>query len=103
MVLQYFTCFVSLFRSHVDAYIVSATLSHFKMKKITDDVIPPGIRDSNIFLQRAWLHKKIEGMLDTHAMNHLGSSFSDVKEQIELYTQNEHTCEDCGMVDIIDY
>lgn len=84
--------------SHVDAYIVSATLEHLNMATREDDIIPAEIKGAPLCVQRRWLHDRVMEMVDKYAMSQVQASFENVAAELQKLSSKRHICQECGMV-----
>ena len=86
--------------TETNAYIVAATMSHFRMKSLEDEVIPHSMRTESIKEKQLWLYSHVKTILENYVMKRQSEEYSNIVDHLNTLNQPKHRtvfpCSECG-------
>jgi len=83
-----------------NAFIVAATMNHFKMKSLNDEVVPDSIKKSSKKEKCLWLHGQVKLILEKFVMEKQAKEHQQIVDHVNTANQPKQRpvfpCKECG-------
>lgn len=76
--------------TETNACIVAATMSHFGMKSLEDEVIPLSMRTESIKEKQLWLYSHVKTILEKYVMKRQSEEYSNIVDHLNTLNQPKH-------------